>query len=129
MQEQPEVKRFYGLKVARTIFRILYVLGVIVSAVLIFSGIVSAVRDPQFNLLPVAGNVVEVLFRTLLFYAAYQLIDVVLSINDHLRRLTTSPRADQPATPIPARSRRTVTAVLEQHHRRLEKLEKGQGSN
>jgi cytochrome b subunit of formate dehydrogenase len=116
MQEQPEVRRFNGLRIARTILKILTILGIVIFIFLIVSGLVT--DGPS---LATPGNIAEVLLTTLYSYVAYQFIDLALAIYDRLHRRTTSgPRPDH--SPDLART------MLDEHHKRIEALEKKIGS-
>jgi len=121
-----QVNRFYGLRVASIIFKILTLLAVLGVAIYVASWLNDMFRQNQ----PATNysTIGEGIIRALLFYTAYQLIDVVLSINNSLRQLT---RQDQRVAEGVGETgeqiaghMKKITALLEQHHRRLDKLEK-----
>jgi len=130
MQEQQnvQVKRFFGLKVARTIFQLLALLGAFLCILGLISVVIAAVQKTPFDLNATLGaSFGDLLIRTLLFYTAYQIIDVVLSINDSLRKLTQQPRPEPKADdddPGRQTNDKKIVRILEQHHRRLDSLEK-----
>lgn len=132
MQDQQiQAKRFFGLKVARTIFKILTVLGALSCIIALVDTIIAAFqRRPGLGTFS-GQEFADLFLRTLLFYTAYQLIDVALSINDNLRKLIQpqpEPKADDGDPGRLSNDNKKVVKILEQHHRRLNTLEKERNS-
>lgn len=122
-----QVKRYFGLKLARTIFKLLTFLGAFALIVAIILWLVSSANNPPANFSTLGQLVFSALERILIFYTIYQVIDVVLSINDNLRQIVRQNQAPvdgmNKAADRMVEQTKKLAALLEQHHRRLQRLE------
>lgn len=122
-----QVKRYFGLKLARMIFKLLTFLGAFALIVTIILWMVSSANNPSANFSTLGQLVFSALERILIFYTIYQVIDVVLSINDNLRQIVRQNQAPvdgmNKAADRMVEQTKKLAALLEQHHRRLQRLE------
>ena len=152
MQEhQVRSRRFVGLKALSIFFRIVAFICLAITILIASAAIVAMVTNPangvgaastaqgtigaiiityDMNAAPwltTLGQAIPFAFWALVAYAASQVIDIVLSINDNLRRLARpgqeSARELQQTAEEMSNQTKKITALLEQHHRRLDRLE------
>lgn len=147
-------KRYLGLKILGRFFRVIAFVCLIVALLIITDAIITLVTSPANAMGAAASSTqqgtigaiiitydtsaaswittlaqaIPFLFWALISYSASQVIDIVLSINDGLRNLARPGQAvvnelQQTADEMVQQSKR-VNTLLEQHHRRLDRLEK-----
>jgi methyl-accepting chemotaxis protein len=137
MQEHPaQVRRFVGLRTLGMFFRIVAFICLVITILIASAAIVAMVTNPANGVGAAStaqgtlGQAIPFAFWALVAYAASQVIDVVLSINDNLRKLARpgqeSARELQQTAEEMSSQTRKITALLEQHHRRLDRLESRQ---
>lgn len=147
----PRVKSYPGLRALGMLFKILALISLIITVITIAAAIVELLTNPGSGIGAASTSTtqgtigaivitfdsssstqlllqaVPFLLWSLLTYATAQVIDVTLSINDNLRRLAQpgqeySKELQQTAEEMTAQTKK-ITALLEQHHRRLNSLE------
>lgn len=147
-------KRYLGLKMLGRFFRLIAFVCLIAALLIIAAAIIALVTSPAnavgaaasstrqgtigaiiitydtsaASWITTLAQAIPFLFWALIAYAASQVIDIVLSINDNLRNLARPGQEavkelQQTADEMVQQSKR-INTLLEQHHRRLDRLEK-----
>lgn len=145
------IKGYFGLKALSFLFKVIAIVCLVIALITLGAAVAALVTDPGSGIGAastqtttgtigaivitfdttsggrLALQALPFVFWSLVAYATSQVIDITMSINDNLRRLarpgeSTVKELQQAAHDMTGQTKK-ITALLEQHHRRLTHLE------